>query len=117
MDKNYIKLNLENYYFDNLTENELDDLIKIGYEENLNIFKKKKQKFKLNDSRKIIKECNKKKCTILKDNKKEVQKLSTSSTNIISNLQNINNKTITKLKKIDNVLELIDKKYLEKYEN
>nr|QFG74680.1 MAG: hypothetical protein [Megaviridae environmental sample] len=103
MNENIIKLNLDINYFknNNISDTEIDDLINFEKKEKVKIFTQKNKKWKLKDSRTLIKECHKKKNKILRNN----------------NVINSKVKNECDIKNIDNILSILDKNCIESYEN
>ena len=121
MDKNIdiIELNLQNIDLENtnISEDQIDLLIQAN--DNIHIFKesKKKKKWKLNETRKIIQECNKKKKKILINDSKILKDLQLNSTNLIKEVECVHKKTLNKLKDIENILKILKDNCIEYYEN
>lgn len=121
MDKNMdiIELNLQNIDLDNtnISEDQIDLLIQANNE--IPIFKesKKKKKWKLNETRKIIQECNKKKKNIIRNDSKYLKNIELNSKDLIKDLESVHKKTLNKLKDIENILDILKDNCIESYEN
>ena len=92
----------------NVPKENLEYLINLSKYTNINIFKKKKNKWILREKRVIVDECNKMK-------KKKIKNLSSNlkdkSNQIIKvdEIKEINNKTITEIDNIDSLINILSK--------
>ena len=99
-------------YNDYLPQSKVEDLLKLSSTTEINVFNKRKNKWILRDTRIIVNECNKLK-------KKKVKNLSTNLKNIYSKkdncnpncmneLKNINDKTISDIDTLDNIIKMVN---------
>jgi predicted nucleic acid-binding protein len=95
--------------------NYLEKLKEISNECELKLFKKKRNKWILKDTRIIMNECNKLK-------KKKVKELSTNLKNNTNSdeIKNINNKTLSDIDTLDNIIHIVknnNDNYIECFSN
>lgn len=111
---------INNNYSIDLSQDNIEYLIKLSTYTNINIFKKKKNKWILKDRRIIVNECNKMKKKKIKNLSNDLKNKSTNEIKV-DEIKDINNKTISDIDNIDSIIDIIKnhdtEEYIEFYSN
>ena len=107
--------------YKNLSEEKIKELLRLSSTSDINLFKKKKNKWILRDTRIIVNECNRKKKTKLKNLSNNLKKISSNRYIKTEQVKYINNKTISDIDDLDNIIKIFNENlqydFIEIYSN